>query len=211
MFDGPQRAIRGAMSIRDAVQTLGIQVRAGLHTGECEVRGDDIGGIAVHIGARVSALARPQRRAGVQHAARPGDRVRTRVRRPRSSPAQGRARPMAPARGRLRVNPLTGRQNGGGSPSSCGGAGPVATRAARSWARVRRRLGIIAVRSTQCSAVAGAGDIAGGRTQRGEQQGAARGGDVGAPSRGGQDQGPVRQLLFAPAQEGFHQMMGSTF
>jgi class 3 adenylate cyclase len=57
MFDGPQRAIRCAMSIRDAVQSLGIEVRAGLHTGECEVRGDDIGGIGVHIGARVSALA----------------------------------------------------------------------------------------------------------------------------------------------------------
>ena len=39
------------------MQALGIEVRAGLHTGECEVRGDDIGGIAVHIGARVSALA----------------------------------------------------------------------------------------------------------------------------------------------------------
>ena len=58
-FDGPQRAIRCAMAIRDAVQTLGIQVRAGLHTGECEIRGDDIGGIGVHIGARVSALAGP--------------------------------------------------------------------------------------------------------------------------------------------------------
>jgi class 3 adenylate cyclase len=57
MFDGPQRAIRCAMAIRDAVQVLGIEVRAGLHTGECEVRGDDIGGIGVHIGARVSALA----------------------------------------------------------------------------------------------------------------------------------------------------------
>jgi class 3 adenylate cyclase len=57
MFDGPQRAIRCAMAIRDAMQALGIQVRAGLHTGECEVRGDDIGGIGVHIGARVSALA----------------------------------------------------------------------------------------------------------------------------------------------------------
>jgi class 3 adenylate cyclase len=57
MFDGPQRAIRCAMAIREAVQSLGIEVRAGLHTGECEVRGDDIGGIAVHIGARVSALA----------------------------------------------------------------------------------------------------------------------------------------------------------
>jgi class 3 adenylate cyclase/pimeloyl-ACP methyl ester carboxylesterase len=59
MFDGPQRAIRCAMTIRDAVQALGIQVRAGLHTGECEIRGDDIGGIGVHIGARVSALAGP--------------------------------------------------------------------------------------------------------------------------------------------------------
>jgi class 3 adenylate cyclase/pimeloyl-ACP methyl ester carboxylesterase len=59
VFDGPQRAIRCAMAIRDAVQSLGIEVRAGLHTGECEVRGDDIGGIAVHIGARVSALAGP--------------------------------------------------------------------------------------------------------------------------------------------------------
>jgi class 3 adenylate cyclase len=59
MFDGPQRAIRCAVAIRDAVQALGIQVRAGFHTGECEVRGDDIGGIGVHIGARVSALAGP--------------------------------------------------------------------------------------------------------------------------------------------------------
>ena len=58
-FDGPQRAIRCAMAIRDAVQALGIEVRAGLHTGECEIRGDDIGGIAVHIGSRVSALAGP--------------------------------------------------------------------------------------------------------------------------------------------------------
>jgi class 3 adenylate cyclase len=57
MFDGPQRAIRCAMAIRDAVHTLGIEVRAGSHTGECEIRGDDIGGIGVHIGARVSALA----------------------------------------------------------------------------------------------------------------------------------------------------------
>jgi class 3 adenylate cyclase len=59
IFDGPQRAIRCAMAIRDAVQALSIEVRAGLHTGECEVRGDDIGGIGVHIGARVSALAGP--------------------------------------------------------------------------------------------------------------------------------------------------------
>jgi class 3 adenylate cyclase len=59
MFDGPQRAIRCAMAIRDAVQALGIEVRTGSHTGECEIRADDIGGIAVHIGARVGALAGP--------------------------------------------------------------------------------------------------------------------------------------------------------
>jgi class 3 adenylate cyclase len=56
-FDGPQRAIKCAVAIRDAVQPLDLNVRAGLHTGECELRGEDIGGIAVHIGARVSALA----------------------------------------------------------------------------------------------------------------------------------------------------------
>lgn len=56
-FDGPQRAIRCAIGIREAVRPLGIDVRAGLHTSECEVRGEDVGGIAVHIGARVSALA----------------------------------------------------------------------------------------------------------------------------------------------------------
>ena len=92
MFDGPQRAIRCAMAIRDAVQALGIEVRAGLHTGECEVRGDDIGGIGVHIGARVSALAGAERRARVQHAARPRDRVRARVRGPRR-PLSSRACP----------------------------------------------------------------------------------------------------------------------
>jgi class 3 adenylate cyclase len=58
-FDGPQRAIRCAMAIREAVGALGLEVRAGLHTGECEIRGDGIGGIAVHIGARVNALAGP--------------------------------------------------------------------------------------------------------------------------------------------------------
>jgi class 3 adenylate cyclase len=45
------------MSVREVVQRLGIQVRAGLHTGECERLGEKVGGIAVHIGARVAALA----------------------------------------------------------------------------------------------------------------------------------------------------------
>jgi class 3 adenylate cyclase len=56
-FDGPARAIACACSIRDAVKKLGISLRAGLHTGEIEVTGDDIAGVAVHIGARVIALA----------------------------------------------------------------------------------------------------------------------------------------------------------
>lgn len=56
-FDGPQRAIRCAVQIREALRALDIEVRAGLHTGECEVRGDDVAGLAVHIGARVSSLA----------------------------------------------------------------------------------------------------------------------------------------------------------
>jgi class 3 adenylate cyclase len=56
-FDGPARGVRAAMAIRDGVRELGLQIRAGLHTGEIEVRPDDIAGIAVHIGARISALA----------------------------------------------------------------------------------------------------------------------------------------------------------
>jgi class 3 adenylate cyclase len=58
-FDGPARAVRCAQAICTGVRSLGIEVRAGLHTGEIELRGVDIGGIAVHIGARVSALAGP--------------------------------------------------------------------------------------------------------------------------------------------------------
>ena len=57
-FDGPGRAIECTRAIRDAIRALGIDVRAGLHTGEIEVRGDDVAGMAVHIGARVSALAK---------------------------------------------------------------------------------------------------------------------------------------------------------
>ena len=58
-FDGPARAIRCAASIRDALGALGLQVRIGVHAGEVERRGADIGGIAVHVGARVQAAAEP--------------------------------------------------------------------------------------------------------------------------------------------------------
>jgi len=58
-FDGPGRAIRCAADLRDGVRRLGLELRAGLHTGECEVADDDIRGIAVNIGARVGATAGP--------------------------------------------------------------------------------------------------------------------------------------------------------
>jgi class 3 adenylate cyclase len=59
IFDGPARAINCACAIRDAVQDLGLNIRAGLHTGEVEMIGRDVHGIAVHIAARIMALAGP--------------------------------------------------------------------------------------------------------------------------------------------------------
>lgn len=58
-FDGPARAVRCAWAIREGLRPLGIEIRAGLHTGECEVLGDKLSGLAVHIGARVAASAEP--------------------------------------------------------------------------------------------------------------------------------------------------------
>jgi len=58
-FDGPARAVRCAAAIRDRLHESGLEVRAGVHTGECERMGDNIGGLAVHIGSRVAALAGP--------------------------------------------------------------------------------------------------------------------------------------------------------
>ena len=58
-FDGPARACRCACAIRERVKPLGLQVRTGLHTGECELIGNDVSGIAVHIGARVASAANP--------------------------------------------------------------------------------------------------------------------------------------------------------
>jgi class 3 adenylate cyclase len=56
-FDGPARAIRCALAVADGVDSLGIAMRCGLHTGEVETRGDDVSGLAVHIGARIAGLA----------------------------------------------------------------------------------------------------------------------------------------------------------
>lgn len=58
-FDGPARAVQCARAIQDATRAIGLEVRAGVHAGECEVRGDDIGGLAVHIAARVAGAAGP--------------------------------------------------------------------------------------------------------------------------------------------------------
>jgi class 3 adenylate cyclase len=58
-FDGPARAVHCACAIADAVRGLGLEVRAGVHTGECELVGDKVRGVAVHTGARVAALAGP--------------------------------------------------------------------------------------------------------------------------------------------------------
>lgn len=58
-FDGPARAIACALAIREALRAEGLEIRAGVHTGECERRGQDLSGIAVHIAARIQALAQP--------------------------------------------------------------------------------------------------------------------------------------------------------
>ena len=58
-FDGPARAVQAAAAIRDALLPLELQIRSGLHTGECEVSDGKIAGIAVSIGARISSLAAP--------------------------------------------------------------------------------------------------------------------------------------------------------
>ncbi|MDP9325435.1 MAG: adenylate/guanylate cyclase domain-containing protein, partial [Candidatus Dormibacteraeota bacterium] len=56
-FDGPARAVRCALEVRDQVRTLGLEVRSGIHTGECEIADGDVSGIAVHIGSRVASVA----------------------------------------------------------------------------------------------------------------------------------------------------------
>ena len=97
-FDGPARAIRCSEAIVEATSQLGLELRVGLHTGECEVRGEDLGGLAVHIAARVGALASP-REVLVSRTVK--DLVvgsRDRVRRSRRAQAQGCAGILEPVR-----------------------------------------------------------------------------------------------------------------
>jgi class 3 adenylate cyclase len=94
-FDGPARAIRCAGAIRDAIEPLGLQTRCGLHTGEIELRGDDIAGITVHIGQRVAALAGAGEVVVSRTVARSARRIRNEVRRPRRTRTQRCARNVA--------------------------------------------------------------------------------------------------------------------
>ena len=88
-FDGPARAVRCASEIASAVRSLGIEIRAGFHSGEVEIQDGQIAGIAVHIAARVMALAGDGPGAGVGHSEGSGGRFTYSVRRPRVSPAKG--------------------------------------------------------------------------------------------------------------------------
>jgi pimeloyl-ACP methyl ester carboxylesterase len=58
-FDGPARAVRFASRVQEAVRELGIEIRAGVHTGECELHGEKLAGVAIHVGARIAGLAGP--------------------------------------------------------------------------------------------------------------------------------------------------------
>jgi hypothetical protein len=82
-FDGPGRAISCARALHDALDRIGIAVRIGMHTGEVEVRGERIGGLAVHIGARGGSHRRRRRHRRVEHGEGPRGGLGTRVRRPR--------------------------------------------------------------------------------------------------------------------------------
>jgi hypothetical protein len=93
-FDGPARAIRCAQAIRDAIPPLGLEVRAGLHTGECETIDGKVGGIAVVIGAGRSAR-RSLRGARVPDGEGPGRGLRPPLRRCRRARAEGRPPPVA--------------------------------------------------------------------------------------------------------------------
>ena len=141
LVDGPARAIRCADAIRQASRALGLDVRAGLHTGECEMRGDDFRGIAVHIGARVADQA-----AGgeilVSSTVRPrrwlGNRVRA-AGHPTLNQVSGRCSPRGVSRPRAVCGPAIRRLQHGRNAAppalSTAGRGGVRVRDARCTAR----------------------------------------------------------------------------
>ena len=97
-FDGPARAIRCAQAIVAGVGELGLELRAGLHTGECELHDGKPAGIAVSIGARVAGEAAPGRGARLEHGEGSRGGLGDRVRGPRDAGAQGHPRRMAAVR-----------------------------------------------------------------------------------------------------------------
>ena len=90
-FDGPARGVRCALELRRSLTELGLEMRAGLHTGEVELLGDDVGGMAVHIAARVAAVAGPSEVRDLADRARPGGGLGAGVLRAALGGAQGRA------------------------------------------------------------------------------------------------------------------------
>ena len=98
-FDGPARAVQAATAIRDALPTLGIEIRAGLHTGECEVHDGKVAGIAVSTGARISSLA-PRARCSSRARSRISSPARASVRGSGRAPTQGHPGHLAPLRRR---------------------------------------------------------------------------------------------------------------
>ena len=90
-FDGPGRAVEASIALRDHARSLGLELRAGLHTGEIERRADDISGLAVHLASRVQSVAAPGEIRGFEDRRRSHDRIRHRVRTTRRSKPTSRA------------------------------------------------------------------------------------------------------------------------
>ncbi len=98
-FRAPDAGIRCATAIRETVRTLGLEIRGGLHAGEYKVSGKELVGLAVHIGARVAAKARPGEVLVLERGQGSDGAVRHPIYGPRRAPAQRRAEAMAPVPG----------------------------------------------------------------------------------------------------------------
>ena len=122
-FEGPEKAVSCALSIADAVEAAGIQIRSGVHTGECEIRGEDLGGMAVHIGARVAAKAKRHEVLVSQTVRDLGGGIRTQLRRQRRARAQRSPRHLAALRRSRLIQRKATHGCGGVDTSSmtCGG------------------------------------------------------------------------------------------